>query len=94
MKKLLPVYPWPMHPMIAEALGNIEDVNPIEAKPGGLNPVLAIRKRPTWACDALIVHKPENLAEAVSVCIGDGVEFMSMGSWLTEQFKVAVVEFR
>lgn len=94
MKKILPVHPWPMHPMIAEALAKMEDVKPVEAIPGGPGPILAIKKMPEWACDAVIVMMPERLIEAVHVCLEDGIELVTTYGWLSNEIKKPAVEFR
>jgi len=77
MKRILPVYPWPMHAKIAEALEAF-DVTPVEALPGGPGPVLAIRKSPPFICDAIVVMDPERLADGVHIATSDGVLMVSM----------------
>lgn len=78
MRRIVPVFPWPMHPAVAEVLEAIEDINLVEALPGGPGPILAIGKAPTFMCDALVVTKPQSVAEAVKVIIGDGIELMTV----------------
>lgn len=79
MKALIPVWPWPMHPKVAEVLNAIPDVQLVEARPGGPGPVLAIGKPPTFACDALVVKSPEKAAQAVAIIAKDGIELWTMG---------------
>ena len=82
MRRIVPVYPWPMHPKIAEALAAIPGVNPVQALPGGPGPVLAIRNPPPFACDAIVVRSPEKLAQGVDIVTGDGIELKTMGDIL------------
>lgn len=79
MKKLVPVYPWPMHPKVAEVLEPIPGINLVEAVPGGPGPVLAIRKAPPFACDAIVVLTPEKAAQAVDIVTANGIELKTMG---------------
>jgi hypothetical protein len=78
MKKVVPIYPWPMHAVVAEALGAIPDLLVVEARPGGPGPVLAIKKLPPFVCDAVLVMRPDRLTEAVNIVISDGIEMVSM----------------
>lgn len=82
MKRLVPVWPWPMPPKLAEILEAIEGIQPVEALPGGPGPVLAVRSAPPWACDSIVVLKPEKAAQAVDIVIRDGVKLSTMGEFL------------
>jgi hypothetical protein len=78
MKRIVPIYPWPMHPKVAEAFDAIEDINPVEAVPGGPGPIVAIKKLPPFVCDALLVSDPSRVADAVNVVTSNGIEMVSM----------------
>ena len=82
MKKIVGVYPWPMHPKVAEVLEVIPDVTLVEALPGGPGPVLAIRKVPPFACDAIVVLSPEKAAQAVDLITENGLMLVTMGTIL------------
>lgn len=82
MKRLLPVYPWPLHPIVKAQLAELPDINPVEALPGGPGPVLAIRKLPPFVCDAVLVSEPQRLADAVHIVTSDGIEMVSMRTHL------------
>lgn len=82
MKKIVTVWPWPMHPKVAEVLEAIEGINLVQALPGGPGPVLAIRKAPPFACDSIVVSSPEKAAQAVDIVIANGIELSTMGSFL------------
>lgn len=83
MKKIVPMYPWPMHPKVAEAMAAIPDTTPVQALPGGPGPVLAIRKAPNFVADAIVVMSPGRLPEAVRVVIGDGLEMVTIRDQVT-----------
>lgn len=83
MKKIVPMYPWPMHPKVAEAMAAIPDAVPVQALPGGPGPVLAIRKAPRFMADAIVVMSPERLPEAVHVVISDGLEMVTVRDQVT-----------
>jgi hypothetical protein len=78
MKKIVPVFPWPMHAKVAEEFAKLENITPVEALPGGPGPVLAIRSAPTFVCDAVVVLSPERVAEGVHIVTGDGIELVLM----------------
>lgn len=88
MKKIVPVYPWPMHESVSKALEDISDIdiNVVEAVPGGPTPVLAINRVPDFATDAIVVRKPEHIAAAVRIVTSEGIELHTvrdtMGRWL------------
>lgn len=84
MKKLVPVFPWPMHPKVAEVLEQIEGIQLVEALPGGPGPVLAIGKPPTFACDAIVVSTPQKAAEGVAIVVSDGIKLVTMREWLSD----------
>lgn len=86
MKKLLPVYPWPMHPSVAAELAKLPDIQPVEALPGGPGPVLAIRKVPTFMCDCIVVERPESLLAAVDVAMRDGLRIVTVRDMVSEIF--------
>lgn len=77
MNKLVPVYPWPMHPKVAEILEAIDGITLVEALPGGPGPVLAIRKAPPFVCDAIVVMTPEKAAQAVDIVTSNGLLLMT-----------------
>ena len=83
MKKIVPVFPWPMPAKLAQALEQIEGITPVEALPGGPGPIIAI-KRPTFICDAIMVTDPARLNDAVNLVIGNGLELVSMRRRLGE----------
>ena len=82
MKKIVTVYPWPMHPKVAEVLNAIEGVNLVEALPGGPGPVLAIKSAPPFACDAIVVTSPQKAAQALDIITETGIKLVTMGQWL------------
>ena len=82
VNKLVPVWPWPMHPKVAEVLQAIPGVSLVEALPGGPGPVLAIRKAPPFACDAVVVLSPEKAVQGVDIVTGNGLELVTMGTIL------------
>lgn len=82
MKQLVPIYPWPVHPKVAEVLEPIEGITLVEAVPGGPGPVLAIRKAPPFVCDAIVVMEPEKVAQAVDIVIANGLELVAKGDIL------------
>lgn len=86
MKKIVPVYPWPMYPKLAEVLASIEDITPVQALPGGPGPVLAIKAAPPFVCDALVVTDPEAVEAAVQIVIGNGVELVTVRDRLSAVF--------
>lgn len=71
-----------MHPKVAEVLESISGINLVEAVPGGPGPVLAIRKAPPFACDAIVVLSPEKAAQAVDIVTSNGLELKTMGDIL------------
>ena len=77
MKKVVPVFPWPMPARLAAALDEIEGLNPVEALPGGPGPIIAT-KQPDFVCDAIIVRDPARLADAVNIVTRNGLELVSM----------------
>lgn len=82
MKKIVAVFPWPMHPKVAEVLEAIEGVQLVEAMPGGPGPVLAIGKAPAFACDALVITSPQKAAQAIDIITETGIRLVTMGQWL------------
>lgn len=82
MKQIVPVYPWPMHPKVAEVLEKVPNIKLVEALPGGPGPVLAIRKAPPFACDAIVVLSPQGIAQAIDIVIENGVKLMTMSEVL------------
>lgn len=82
MKKIVPVFPWPMHPKTAEYMAAIPDIEPVEALPGGPGPVLAVRDLPPFICDALVVTHPDRLVDAVNVITSRGIEWVNMAQRL------------
>lgn len=84
MKKIVPVYPWPMHPKVAEVLSVIEGITLVEALPGGPGPILAVRKAPPFVCDSIVVSSPQKAAQAVDIVIGNGIELVTMADILSQ----------
>jgi hypothetical protein len=86
MKKIVPIYPWPMHPKIAELMATFPDIMPVEAVVGGPDPILAIRQAPDFVCDSIVVKTPDKVAQAIDIVIGDGIELITvrdqMTSWI------------
>lgn len=82
MRYTVPVFPWPMHPKVAEVLEAIPDITLVEAQPGGPGPILAIGKRPTFACDCVVVTAPEKAAQGVDIITQNGIEMVTMGQIL------------
>lgn len=82
MKKIVTVYPWPMHPKVAQVLNSIEGVNLVEALPGGPGPVLAIKSAPPFACDAIVVTSPQKALQALDIITETGIKLVTMGQWL------------
>lgn len=87
MKRVLPVYPWPMHQKVADVLATME-VMPVMAGPGSPGPVLAIMKAPPFICDAIVVQNPDRLVEAVHIVTGDGLLMVSMREQVARVFHV------
>ena len=85
MRRVLPVYPWPMHQSVIDALAEL-DVDPVEALPGGPGPVLAIRKSPPFICDAIVVLELQRVAEAAHVVTSDGMMMVSMRDMVQKAF--------
>lgn len=56
----------------------------VEAAPGGPGPVLAIRKTPSWACEAVVVEHPDALAWAVPLVLGYQVRLVTVATALSE----------
>ena len=78
MKRIVPIYPWPMHPKVAEVVNAIPDITPVEALPAGPGPILAIRKPPPFVADAIVVMQPDRIPEAVKIVVGDGIELVTV----------------
>lgn len=78
MIRIVPVYPWPMHPKVAEVLEAVPDIRLVEALPGGPGPILAIRKAPPFVCDAVVVLSPEKAVQAIDLVVGNGVELVTV----------------
>lgn len=76
MRKLVPVYPWPMHESVKAALDAITafEINVVEAVPGGPTPILAINKVPDFATDAIVVRSPEHIEAAARIVTSNGIE--------------------
>lgn len=66
----------------------------VEAAPGGPGPVLAIRKTPRWACDAVVVEHPDALAWAVPLVLGYQVRVMTVAGVLGEMMGLDEGEVR
>lgn len=99
MNKLVPVYPWPMHASVSAALSALEsemDISVIEAVPGGPGPILAINTVPPFVTDAIVVRKPEHIAAAVRIVIGNGIELHTvrdtMGRYLGKDLGYEKIE--
>lgn len=86
MKKVVPVYPWPMHKVISDVLDTIPDIQPVQANPGGPGPILAIRQVPPFAADVILVNTPERLVEGVNIVIKSGIELVTIRDKFTEVF--------
>lgn len=90
MKKLIPVYPWPLHPKVAEVLPDGYQYE--EALPGSPGPILAIRTAPPWVCDAIVVLEPHRAAQAVDIIASDGIKLVTVRDMLSEIFGAPLVE--
>jgi hypothetical protein len=91
MKKLVPVYPFPIHPKVTQALPQ-DGYLYVEALPGGPSPVLAIRKAPPWVCDAIVVMEPSKLAQAVDIVASDGIRMVTVRDTISDIFGVELTE--
>lgn len=91
MKKIVPVWPWPMHPKVAAVLEAIPDVNLVEAVPSGPGPVLAIKTAPPFVCDAIVLMRPEKAAEAIDIITGNGLLLQTRSDILGAAFNGEVV---
>lgn len=87
MKKIVPVYPWPMHSRVADALALIPGITPVPALSGGPGPVLAIKSPPPFVCDAVVVLEPEKLAQGVQVVIEDGIRMVTVRDMFSEAIR-------
>lgn len=74
MNRIVPVYPWPMHPVVKEQLDAIEGITVIEALPGIPGPILAINQVPEFAVDAIVVRSPEHIPAAIKIVTSNGIE--------------------
>lgn len=83
MKKIVPVYPWPMHPKVAEVLEALPNITLVQALPGGPGPVLAVGKAPEFVCDAIVVRTPQKAAQAVDIVIANGIEMVTVRDMLS-----------
>lgn len=92
MKRILPVYPWPMHSKIAAELALIPDLMPIEALPGGPGPVLCIRKVPPFMADCIVVDQQSALASGLRIALADGIRMVTVRDKVSEIFGIQVVE--
>lgn len=92
MKKMVPVYPWPMHQKIIDALSLIPDITPVEANPGGPGPILAIRKLPPFVADAILVNSPDRIAEAVNIVTRNGIELVTIRDTMEVVFGPGITE--
>lgn len=90
MKRLVTVWPWPMHPKVAEVLQAIPDIRIEQALPGGPGPVLAIRKAPPFVCDAIVLLSPEKAAEAVDIVTANGLELVTVRDMVSAAMGVQV----
>lgn len=84
MKKLVPIYPWPVHSAVQDVLDGIPDINVVEALPGGPGPILAIAKVPPFACDAIVVKAPEHIAAAIKIVTSEGIELHTVRDMVSE----------
>lgn len=86
--KIVPIYPY-HEKIVAQIVAERRDVQVVEALPGGPSPVVAIRKMPPFACDAILVTEPGYLMAAVSVaCDMPGVRLVPMSESLAGLFGV------
>jgi hypothetical protein len=94
VKRIVPIYPWPRHPPVAEVANPSPDITPVEALPSGPGPILSIRKPPPFVADAIVVMQPERVPEAVKIIIGDGLELVTVRDMVSEALGAPVVEKR
>ena len=84
MRKLVPVFPWPMHPKVAEVINAIPDITVVEAQAGGPRPALVVgSKRPPFVGDFIVVTKPEHIPAGVAIVVSDGIELVTMAQALS-----------
>ena len=74
MKKLVPVYPWPVPAKAQAILDTIPDINVVQAQPGGPVPILSLSVVPPFVTDAIVVKAPEYLEAAVRIVASNGIE--------------------
>ena len=86
MRKLVPVFPWPMHSKVAEVLEAIPGLTLVEALPGGPGPVLAVGKAPSFVCDAIVVSSPEKAAQAVDIVTSNGIRMVTVRDMVSAAF--------
>lgn len=82
MNKIVPIFPWPMHEKVADVINAVPGITPVPALPGGPGPVLAIRKAPPFAADAVVVMTPDRVPEAVRIVLGDGIQLVTVAASL------------
>jgi hypothetical protein len=92
VKKIVPVYPWPMHARVVAAFEEWEDVTPVEALAGGPGPVVALNKNPPFVCDAIVVRSPDSLRAGVDIAIGNGLEMVTVRDMVSAAFGQPVTE--
>lgn len=92
MKKILPIYPWPVYPSVQKILDAHPNIQAVEALPGGPWPVLAIKQAPPWACDAIVVMEQHRLMDAVHIALKDGLELVTVAAQLSELLGTEVKE--
>lgn len=92
--KIVPIFPF--HPkIVAQIAAERSDVNVVEALPGGPGPVVAIKRVPPFACDAILVTDPAFLMAAVSVaCDLPGVRLVPMSEVLAGMLGVPADEVK
>lgn len=86
MKKIVPVYPWPMHAKVADVVEAIENITPVQALPGGPGPVLSIKVTPPFVCDALVVTDPSAVEAAVRIITEGGVQLVTVRDQISAVF--------
>lgn len=84
MKRILPIYPWPVHPVVQAEIEKIVDLEAVQATPGGVGPVLAIRKLPPFMADVILVEKPQMLSIGIQIAMGDGLRMVTVRDMVSD----------
>lgn len=87
--RIIPLYPYSALEKVEQ---DIRDAVPlsaegtimiVEAAPGGPTPVLAIRKAPPWACEAVVAENRDGLKWAVPLALQENVRLVTVAKALS-----------